>query len=116
MICLEDGRHELKQWDTGVFVLTNDACSWLEVSRDGMQEAQRVDVKRVGGNLRARIPDELMTQPGYLQIAAVNEDRESDYDNDGYNDWDDIGGNGVLDIFEQDSDGDGGPPRCADER
>lgn len=76
MIWLEDGRHELKQWDTGVFVLTNDACSWLEVSRDGMQEAQRVDVKRVGGNLRARIPDELMTQPGYLQIAAVNEDSD----------------------------------------
>ena len=33
--------------------------------------------------------------------------RYSNYDGDAYNDWDDVDGNGVLDIFEQDSDGDG---------
>ena len=77
MVYLEDGRKELYQWDTGISVASTEACDVMEITRETYPLTRDADATLVGTMYRADVPDELLTEAGYLKIALVTVAGES---------------------------------------
>lgn len=71
MVYLEDGRKELYQWDTGIAIASTEACDVMEITRETYPLTRDADATLVGTMYRAEVPDELLTEAGYIKIALV---------------------------------------------
>lgn len=71
MIWLANGDKVLYQWSRGNVLLANTQFDVFRMSREDDQKTVEVTPAKSGMLLRAAIPDQLMTESGYLRVACV---------------------------------------------
>ena len=76
MIVIEDGRKSFTQWDKGIYVLIDEGCDSIDVSRSDKKVSRNVKVQKAGSVLRAAVPDALLTEAGYLNISCIAEEKD----------------------------------------
>lgn len=76
MIVIEDGRKSFTQWDKGIYVLIDEWCDSIDVSRIDKKISRNVKVQKAGSVFRAAVPDALLTEAGYLNISCIAEEKD----------------------------------------
>lgn len=76
MIVIEDGRKSFTQWDKGIYVLIDEGCDSIDVSRSDKKVSRNVKVQKAGSVFRAAVPDALLTEAGYLNISCISEEKD----------------------------------------
>lgn len=76
MIVIEDGRKSFTQWDKGIYVLIDEGCDSIDVSRSDKKVSRNVKVQKAGSVFRAAVPDALLTEAGYLNISCIAEEKD----------------------------------------
>lgn len=76
MIVIEDGRKSFTQWDKGIYVLIDEGCDSIDVSRSDKKISRNVKVQKAGSVFRAAVPDALLTEAGYLNISCIAEEKD----------------------------------------